>query len=80
MRILTTSEREGLSLLLDTYHQLEQRIWLAFAGAGPTWTCTSAAGVMYRDLPCRGKSAGPRAQPYGPAELDSAGELAGTQD
>lgn len=31
MRILTTSEREGLSLLLDTYHQIEQRIWLAIA-------------------------------------------------
>ncbi|MDP2746164.1 phosphohydrolase [Pseudomonas sp.] len=31
MHILTTAEREGVSLLLDTYHQLEQRIWLAIA-------------------------------------------------
>ncbi|PZR03008.1 MAG: hypothetical protein DI536_36510, partial [Archangium gephyra] len=31
MRILTTTEREGVSLLLDTYHQIEQRIWLAIA-------------------------------------------------
>ncbi|AVO51243.1 phosphohydrolase [Ectopseudomonas mendocina] len=30
-RILTTAEREGVSLLLDTYHQIEQRIWLAIA-------------------------------------------------
>jgi hypothetical protein len=29
MRILTTAEREGVSLLLDTYHQIEQRIWLS---------------------------------------------------
>lgn len=31
MRILTTAEREGVSLLLDTYHEIEQRIWLAIA-------------------------------------------------
>lgn len=31
MRILTTAEREGVSLLLDTYHQIEQRIWLAIS-------------------------------------------------
>ena len=30
-RILTTAEREGVSLLLDTYHEIEQRIWLAIA-------------------------------------------------
>lgn len=30
-RILTTAEREGISLLLDTYHEIEQRIWLAIA-------------------------------------------------
>ncbi|HEY1028369.1 MAG TPA: phosphohydrolase [Pseudomonas sp.] len=30
-RILTTAEREGVSLLLDTYHQIERRIWLAIA-------------------------------------------------
>lgn len=29
LRILTTAEREGVSLLLDVYQQLEQRIWLA---------------------------------------------------
>ncbi|WP_296232280.1 phosphohydrolase [uncultured Pseudomonas sp.] len=29
--ILTTAEREGVSLLLDTYHEIEQRIWLAIA-------------------------------------------------
>jgi len=29
IRILTTEEHEGVSLLLDTYHQIEQRIWLA---------------------------------------------------
>lgn len=28
-RILTSAEREGVSLLLDTYHEIEQRIWLA---------------------------------------------------
>lgn len=31
MRILTTAERQGVSLLLDTYHEIEQRIWLAIA-------------------------------------------------
>ncbi|MGE8501655.1 MAG: phosphohydrolase [Pseudomonas sp.] len=31
MRILTTTEREGISLLLDVYQQIEQRIWLAIA-------------------------------------------------
>ncbi|MGK8440634.1 phosphohydrolase [Ectopseudomonas hydrolytica] len=31
MRILTNAEREGVSLLLDTYHEIEQRIWLAIA-------------------------------------------------
>lgn len=31
MHILTTAEREGVSLLLDTYHEIEQRIWLAIA-------------------------------------------------
>ena len=31
MRILTTAERKGVSLLLDTYHEIEQRIWLAIA-------------------------------------------------
>jgi len=30
-RILTTAERGGVSLLLDTYHEIEQRIWLAIA-------------------------------------------------
>lgn len=30
-RILTTAERQGVSLLLDTYHEIEQRIWLAIA-------------------------------------------------
>ncbi|MGK8439048.1 phosphohydrolase [Ectopseudomonas hydrolytica] len=30
-RILTTAERRGVSLLLDTYHEIEQRIWLAIA-------------------------------------------------
>lgn len=31
MHILTTAERQGVSLLLDTYHEIEQRIWLAIA-------------------------------------------------
>lgn len=31
MCILTTAERQGVSLLLDTYHEIEQRIWLAIA-------------------------------------------------
>lgn len=31
LRILTTAERQGVSLLLDTYHEIEQRIWLAIA-------------------------------------------------
>ncbi|MBU1330905.1 MAG: phosphohydrolase [Gammaproteobacteria bacterium] len=30
-RILSTSEREGLSLLLDVYQQIDERIWLAIA-------------------------------------------------
>lgn len=30
-RILTTAERRGVSLLLDTYHEIEKRIWLAIA-------------------------------------------------